>query len=1252
MTLEILTLANITSLEGEHTLDFTAEPLRSAGIFAITGDTGSGKSTLLDAICLALYGTAPRFESAYRGQTDVLRQSGTDLPEDHPADPRSVLRRGAKEGYVRLRFRSASGKRYEAFWRVYITRGGNLNVKRALYECLSKGKDICLSEQVREINELIKRIVGLDKEQFTRTVLLAQNSFAAFLQADDRQKSILLEKLTGTEIYGNISMAIHTLEGEAVKEVNDLTRECSGATKNLLSDEVLKITTEERDALVRLRNDKQAQHKRAEQLLNWYALNDKARANLNLREEEFARVNKEFLALGSERTRLERYDAVLNLHTLYEQIRETQTNLHELTRNEASTRAQISTVQQELNTAQQELNTAYDRRQTLEERQRLRQADLNRGRTLEGERRNLVEVLNTAQQHLERAERHKANALSEQDKQHKEVENLKAQSKLLEETFQNLLPHRRMFDKFQTVTEKLKRFNTTTAEKLRIASDLEKANARIQENTALRDRTQTKQQDLDDRLSAERSALDIQKRALAELDGTQISKIIAQTKHRQTLLQNARSLWTEIVQGYESLSEHRNVIQRRTGEITAINGELHSAGQELSRTTNNFTRLSQAYTVSLTENIIALRRQLRPGTPCPLCGSSHHPYNTEKEQETGEARAHLQADYEAAKRNNEAAQQQYETLLLRSERLKGEQQTDEVAFQKAKQQQEARTANWGAYAQLDPSFKECSSSVNREARFSTIDILIEACVQTLTEQEERFKRYEKHEAERRCHDAEVERLNVETQQAQQRLNDIRTQLEVDIAQRDTLQRQLETSNTEHTHLTHELDELLTLPGWNKSEGEAYQQRISTLFEQWERVNQERTVCRQQLDIVGERLAHADRQVAEMEKRTNEARAERDHQKEMLGQKEDELRRLFGTYTVDQVAEELEREVSQGKAAFEAAERTMTERRTEADTLRGTMKRIATQLITTREHLSSRRQDMDRRIALFNLDHDPLTLSELDNLFSDTQDWNTLRQQLRDRENDLIIARQEKDRATNEYTRLQSDPMRPAEDREDEGREQLAETLTRLESEQEAVEQQLSACQQKLYLHQDGIDKAQHFEADIRKARENAEEWTRLKDIFGSADGKKFRDMAQSFTFTILVEHANFHLRQLSPRYELRVLPGSLILEIVDHAMLDEHRFVTSLSGGETFIVALALALGLASLSGTTLNIGCLFIDEGFGHLDHDSLALVLDTLSALESRQGRKVGVVSHTEQIRDQIFPQIRLTRLGNNGSSTLEVL
>ncbi len=118
MTIELIALHNLTSLAGTHTIDFTAEPLRSAGLFAITGDTGAGKSTLLDAVCLALYGTAPRLENVERLSQEQREDAAENAPELAPQDARAFLRKGTEEAWARVRFVNSSGERYEAEWKV------------------------------------------------------------------------------------------------------------------------------------------------------------------------------------------------------------------------------------------------------------------------------------------------------------------------------------------------------------------------------------------------------------------------------------------------------------------------------------------------------------------------------------------------------------------------------------------------------------------------------------------------------------------------------------------------------------------------------------------------------------------------------------------------------------------------------------------------------------------------------------------------------------------------------------------------------------------------------------------------------------------------------------------------------------------------------------------------------------------------------------------------------------------------------
>ena len=163
-------------------------------------------------------------------------------------------------------------------------------------------------------------------------------------------------------------------------------------------------------------------------------------------------------------------------------------------------------------------------------------------------------------------------------------------------------------------------------------------------------------------------------------------------------------------------------------------------------------------------------------------------------------------------------------------------------------------------------------------------------------------------------------------------------------------------------------------------------------------------------------------------------------------------------------------------------------------------------------------------------------------------------------------------------------------------------------------------------------------------------WERLNELYGSADGQKFRRIAQGYTLDRLLLYANLHLRGLSSRYTLQRVSRSLALQVADNDMLGEIRSVHTLSGGESFLISLALALGLSSLSSYRMNIESLFIDEGFGSLDADTLRTAMEALEHLQI-QGRKIGVISHVAEMTERIPVQVQVERV-SNGCSRVRVV
>ncbi|WP_313872848.1 SbcC/MukB-like Walker B domain-containing protein [Rugamonas sp. DEMB1] len=204
---------------------------------------------------------------------------------------------------------------------------------------------------------------------------------------------------------------------------------------------------------------------------------------------------------------------------------------------------------------------------------------------------------------------------------------------------------------------------------------------------------------------------------------------------------------------------------------------------------------------------------------------------------------------------------------------------------------------------------------------------------------------------------------------------------------------------------------------------------------------------------------------------------------------------------------------------------------------------------------------------------------------------------------------------------------------------LAEAMTALAAERKERHDAATALQ--LGLAQDNArrQQAQAMLGAIEQQEAVERRWARMNELIGSADGKKFRNYAQQFTLDVLLGYANAHLRQLARRYQLERIANpanpSLGLLVRDLDMGGEMRSVHSLSGGESFLVSLALALGLASLSSNRVRVESLFIDEGFGSLDAETLRVAMDALDGLQS-MGRKVGVISHVQEMTERIATKI----------------
>lgn len=217
-------------------------------------------------------------------------------------------------------------------------------------------------------------------------------------------------------------------------------------------------------------------------------------------------------------------------------------------------------------------------------------------------------------------------------------------------------------------------------------------------------------------------------------------------------------------------------------------------------------------------------------------------------------------------------------------------------------------------------------------------------------------------------------------------------------------------------------------------------------------------------------------------------------------------------------------------------------------------------------------------------------------------------------------------------------------------DQLPEAIEKQQEINLAMERALSSLEARILQQTQNQAAHEQIRKELAERQLTAERWAKLNKLIGSADGAKFKVIAQSYTLNLLLLHANRHLAYLSKRYKLQQVPGTLALQVIDGDMCDEIRTVYSLSGGESFLISLALALGLSSLSSNNLKVESLFIDEGFGSLDADSLRTAMEALEQLQM-QGRKIGVISHVQEMSERISVQVQVHKKVN-GKSVLTVV
>lgn len=1232
---------NLASLAGEFELDFCREPLASAGLYGITGPTGAGKSTLLDALCVALYEKTPRLDR---------EASGTAIPDGSEGsvgstDKRTLLRKGAGEGHAEVDFVGNDGIAYRSRWTVRRARGKSTGKLQNTEMSLSRLADgqVLGDHRKTETLRLIENLIGLSFDQFTRAVLLAQNDFAAFLKASDDDRAELLQTLTGTETFTRLSRQAF--------ERNKLEQGRLAGLQNLLAGQA-PLPGDERQRLASEGEAGEGSVKALEQgkaelegQLRWHAEWQKRLDEERATGERLQQARAALDAASGRRQALERIEAVQPARPLRdEEIRlQGETAQAEAALKEAQERQEAAQAFAE--EKRRELQEAGAGLERAEKAMAEARPALEQARDLDAKIQTLTPLVDAAVQARDEA----VQALADVEAKHKKLEQKAAGvAKQRQEAEVWLAAHpdlRPLAEDWSRWDLLLGQAATHLAGQTKSQAEVSRLEAAGLEMRANLEKARADHAACEAANRAAGIALDEAQKGLAGFDAEAMARQRTELEARRDRLTGAAQLWQSLLEREERRAALAGQEKDLAAQLSALAEQLGDlaakklvAEQELA----SAERARQLAELAASENVANLRAGLEAGAPCPVCGSTEHPYAGENPVLDGVLEA-LRADERRARnglREIEAKEAKARGLFEA-----GQSQREDAA--RASRELDRTLAGlrqrWSEHPMRDEL-----AGVPEGEREAWLDV-----------RQRETKAGLKSLAAREAGQREAARRRDEAQKAEVAA---RHALELARTGLERLEREQARAGQEKLAAAERLAEAVrrlaaaqesldpAFPGtfWReewREDPEAFTSRCRKLAGDWLRF-------REQLDRLSQECAQLETQWKASAEARGVAAKHRDERARHCAEQEAGLGKgklarsaLFEGRAVAAVEGELSGAVQRAADAQKRCRQAGQEAEAGVARQDEAAKQAVRRLQQARAGLDEARARLAGWLAEFGAGgRPPVSLEELASLL----DWTSGQIQAERAEMQaLAVAVKEAQavRKESERRRIEHEASRPGP----ESVEVLSGNLAELVAELDEAKKALSAVQ--VALAQD--DAKRRASASLREKIEAqqavVEVWARLSDLIGSHDGKKFRNFAQQLTLDVLLGYANRHLETLARRYRLERVTDTLGLLVVDKDMGDEVRSVNSLSGGESFLVSLALALGLASLSSYRVRVESLFIDEGFGSLDADSLAVAMEALDRLQA-QGRKVGMISHVAEMNDRLGTRV-IVKKENGGRSRVEV-
>lgn len=1184
MKIKKIAIHNIATVT-DCVLDMEQAPLRAADLVLICGETGAGKTTILDAICLALYGKAPRMEDtdmvARRGEAAEADTSGLGMD-----DVRQMMTTGTSESWALMSFAvkdgdadrtytagwycsCANGRTFDAFIKGVAGRKGRNSGYRDAANFLVPGDVVTEvgTVAVRDGNDVIdkrvhdevKRIVGLDFNQFCRTTMLAQGQFSKFYKSSDADKGVILEKILGNNVYSRVGKRVYEKTRE-YKNVWEQLNDRLGDLKPMTDDERRAVTEAIAEQGV-VAASAAAQCHRIDTRLAWLSTDadikaSEAAAATRKKAAEEALTTPEYTAAAAHVALCDDAAAVINV------LREVQGNK----------------------------KRSEDSRKTLE---------------------MCVKKLAVASRELR--------------EQSSLLEAEKAKLRVNEDDYATRASQREVFDQDKQFVEALNAIvlSDSSMLKYRHALDAKRKSESEAENAQAKAEKDLKaaQKAVDEAVSAVKAG----EEKLAALKPEEVNANRARQAARRGGLVSLRTAVSELqvrreekAEAEKRLNEYNDVIRQKSDAIGRIDPLIDTADKVLKTVEDAFALANMAAGKDLDK----LRTHLEVGCMCPLCRQKIEHELPQRSDLVDECNA-LKEQKGSAQKNLDELRDRRNTLVR--QKTTAEEMCKQVRYSLEKTKADIETRQKAIDRAVSNLQIETGDIATIDAIIKTLDDEVRRTEETLQSISEAQKQLDALRKEVDCCVTARDKTREDHEQCVNVLTDVRSAIkQIDKALTDA---ETTKNNAQNTILLIDAEHIFG--DIREVSGQVVREAYAAA----------RSADKKQKDLIDSQRHNIElhsRALVEMQKLY--AQAKDAMPESMVG--EDGIGANAGT---------------QAAADFPTSGDTLTEA-VSVDSLNRLMRDIAAAKYALDE-IAAKTKSCEAALQDYLGGHDGTSRDELEHLAAadprETLQMRNIVGKAQRAVGEACARLAEAQHRAVEHAKVEGNvPLTEVEgDEATEAVRLLRKAKTEMSQRRDAANGEIGKLNERLKSDDTLHREHQALLERVAQAKTEYDKWARLNSILGDSTGDRFRRIALSFVLESLLERANVYLHKLTPQYDLVGVRGTLNINIRDIGRGGVIRSGNTPSGGETFLVSLALSLALSEIS-DSLAVDTLFIDEGFGTLSGQPLHNAVELLQSLQRDTCRRVVLISHNASLREMIPVQLQLTKDPYTCTSTVRTV